>query len=402
MKLIKKKNIDFVFDLFERGLIPDFYSNIDYSHKEETLFKATNKEYYLDKTNDVFALKFVPSYLKFKLKNEKTFTTKKVFQFNGHAILLNSLSDANDYLMKQFKTKFRTLVKRSVNRLESCFDIKYKMFYGEISKHEYDFIMNTLKNMLQLRFQQRGEINERLLEWDHFHKIIYPLINEKKASFYVIYDNEKPIDISLNYHFEKIFFNAICSYDIDYAKFGLGHVDIYKQLDWCIANNYEIFDMGMGDMDYKLKWCNTVYDFEHQFIYSKNSIFASLGVFQITTKLWLKNYLKSKNIHHHYKKIRNVLRSNKNNVEEYNSKDFLKYQINEVKNVNEYKNLSPIDYHKDEFTFLRKIVYDFLYSKTEHISNTTIFKISGEEKTYLIKGEKHIQKVSFKEINAIS
>src|SRR5690606_19884949 len=195
-----------------------------------------------------------------------------------------------------------------------CFDINYKMFYGKIEKEEYDFLMNSLKKMLVKRFKQRNNVNERLHEWDHFHKIIFPLINQKKASLFVIYDEKKPIDISLNYHHDKIFFSAIASYDIDYAKFGLGHIDIYKQLEWCILNHYQIFDLGMGDMEYKSKWCNTIYKFNHHFIYQKRSIYSALITSSLIKKIITKQYLRNKKIDVLYKKITSLFKRNKKNT----------------------------------------------------------------------------------------
>src|SRR5690606_41905928 len=62
------------------------------------------------------------------------------------------------------------------------------------------------------------------------------LFRSKRASFFVIYDGDHPIEISLNYHLNDVLFSSISSFDIDYAKFGLGHIEIHKQLEWCLEH----------------------------------------------------------------------------------------------------------------------------------------------------------------------
>lgn len=87
---------------------------------------------------------------------------------------------------------------------------------------------------------------------------------------------------------------SIPSYDIDYAKFGLGNISVQKLLEWCIANDYKMLDMGFGAFDYKIKWCNDVYDFEHHIFHRKSSLVSSTLVFLITLKTKLINYLLEK------------------------------------------------------------------------------------------------------------
>lgn len=54
----------------------------------------------------------------------------------------------------------------------------------------------------------------------------------------------------------------------------MGHILIYKQLEWALKNNYLLFDMGMGAMRYKDEWCNYTYRFNTWIIYRKSSMTA--------------------------------------------------------------------------------------------------------------------------------
>src|SRR5690606_9401311 len=124
---------------------------------------------------------------------------------------------------------------------------------------------------LTKRFEQRNDTNHILINWERYKNILFPLINEKKASIFVIYNNESPIQISINFHYGKTFFAHIPAYDVDYAPYGLGNTAVYKQLEWCIENNYEYLDMGNGYLEYKKRWCNYQYDLETHIFYKKTS-----------------------------------------------------------------------------------------------------------------------------------
>ena len=79
-----------------------------------------------------------------------------------------------------------------------------------------------------------------MMEWDDNIKNLHALINQKKASLFVIYDGDRPISISLNRHINNsILFSETHSYDVEYSKYGLGHVDNYMLLNWCINNNFD-------------------------------------------------------------------------------------------------------------------------------------------------------------------
>ena len=99
------------------------------------------------------------------------------------------------------------------------------------------------------------------------------MIQSKQASLFVIYDNKKPISITLRFHSNKIIFDTITVFDIDYQKFRLGSLSIIKMLDWAFKNNFKIFDLCKGHLDYKEKWSNIRYSVDNHIIYNKGFIY---------------------------------------------------------------------------------------------------------------------------------
>jgi len=395
--MLYRKIVDLYFDLFEKGSLSELYTGATYSKSMDSVGQYGRAlENRLSSPHTVYLVKYVPKYLNFNLK--KRFLDLKSYEEKGYAIDLEQIPNIDAYIKTYVKPRFRGTIRSNLRRLESCFKIDYHIFHGKIAEHEYDLLMDALHGFITRRFLQRNETNQRIGEWDRFHSLFNLLIKEKKASMFVIYSEKKPIAISLNYHFDKIFFNAIPSYDIDYGKFGLGHIMIYRQLEWCIQNELSIFDMSMGTPEYKMKWCNMAYDFEHHIVYNSASLSAYLHAQLFFRWTSLKKYLKSKNIHVLYKRLKAGLsrksRSDKNTDV---TQERFAHWFESVDDLSNHGNLTRMDLDQQYNSFLKMYVHEFLYKTKEHISNVGIYEIE-RERLYLIKGEKHAQKLVLREI----
>ncbi|MEM8937776.1 MAG: GNAT family N-acetyltransferase [Bacteroidota bacterium] len=369
--MLKIQKVNLFSEVFESRSLPHCYTLRNQDSKAFSTLKHRENEC----SKNIYSIRLVPPHFNLTIKDNQQWRFYSIPQYNwGYAIFLESFTNTEEYLEKQFKANFRKVIKRYVSRLEGCFDIRYHTFYGEIEQEEYDILMGRLHLMVKRRFSQKGERHLDLHKWDTLKKDGLQLINEKKASLFVIYQNNEPIEISLNYHYDQILFSAISSYNTAYSKFGLGHVEIYKQLDWCFRNGFTIFEMGVGGMDYKRRWSNSIYRFAHHIIFKNNKLIHFIpGAFELL-RVKCKEYLKSKGLNEIHSKIR-LPSPKKTQVPTLN---FLKKEEPNMLNLAERSN--PVDRADD---ILTKSVCDFLYLHKLHLSQIKVY-LSKEMESYWI------------------
>lgn len=209
---------------------------------------------------------------------------------------------------------------------------------------------------------------------------------EKEASLYVIYNENRPIDICLNYHVAGVYVNKIRSYDIDYSKFRVGYIDIIKQLEWCLENNYAIFDLMRGDLRYKREFCNVISNLDRYILYPKIILGPNYGPTLkggIVVETEIKIY-----------KRRNQ-ESIKNNTSEETVQENKEPEIKivELKEFPTNIKLELIDLDQEEFNSLRKSVYEFQYSNSESSKDIQIYKLTEETNSFIVKGISKVMKI---------
>lgn len=367
--------------LFKSDDVNMLYESFEYFNLKT--FNTSDNSNLRVKKKPVYSYRLIPEYFKLNLR-DSTFKTKIIPQFNwGYSVLLNTTDSIETFMQQQFNSKKRNIYTRYINRLEACFDIKYKTYHGEISKENYNSIMLSLYNMIVSRFKERNELHKNLYEWEYLLENTYDDIINKNASLFVIYNENKPIEVSLNYHFDKVLFSYISSYDIDYSKFGLGHVEIYKQIEWCTNNDYILFEMGVGGMDYKRRWSNNIYRYNHYVVYKK----ASFQLKFLIIKIQLKEYLKSKGLNEIYSKLSTLF------SKQVKSSNLKHFEIE--KNVDlDKNNYEEINYSDKPYSFLKRYIYDIIYNTTDNYKKLKVYK-HKTEKSFLIQGENSCQKISF-------
>lgn len=308
----------------------------------------------------------------------------KIKQYPGYLVELHKYNDLNDYFQKTFSKKTNDKLKRYQNRLELCFDINYKMFYGDISKGDYDFIFDCFKKLLEKRFTDKQTTNNNLNseEWVFYHDVAFPMILEKKASLFVVYENSNPIAITLNYFSENTLFHAITTFDIDYSKFHLGKIAMANLFSWCFEQKIKFFDFSKGHFDYKTHWMTKKYDFEYHLYIDQTSLRSKLIGFAIKNYFELKQYLRKKELN---KKLHELTyRFKKHDHETKTSSSFVISDLNK-----EYKDfeLMEIDLLNKESIALKSVVNEFLFLNNESLSNLKIIKVLNNKSTYIFKGK---------------
>ncbi|TNJ46477.1 GNAT family N-acetyltransferase [Tamlana fucoidanivorans] len=350
--------------LTQNNRVLPFYAYLG-SALNETIFHQTTEPY--EKLEKAASVWLFPSFFNFKLHHEDQIHIKHVPQhkITGYAIVTNKHDTLETCMKAHYKKNFRANINRLIKRLETCFDVTYEMYYGTITKTNYQVIMMALKQMLIARFNQRGDTNQVLTHWESYYSSIYDLILEKKASIFVIYANNKLIHVCVNHHLKDILFISIPSYNINYHKFALGNISIYKLLEWAIAHNYFMLDMAYGDLEYKRRWANYFYTFEHHILWQKNNLKQALIAKFEALILQTKNKLKAIGFDDILKKIKRlkIKRSNLTTLPNYTIEKSFDLNMNLYDSINLSDN--PV---------LEVLVCDFLYQTKDHISSIKLYK----------------------------
>lgn len=376
MKHIKREQ--FIWEFQNKELIPSCYKNVRINNLNY------NNENALGNTKKVVYVSLVPTYANCTLVNEDQYHLKKIKHEgkDGAGILIDDNYTVDSYLKKITRPKLQSNLRRAKARLEESFNISYKVYYGSISHEACDFLLKELHGMLTTRFNQKNEENMFLKEWKQQTNNFFNLINAKKASLFVIYNDDKPINISLNTHVKNnIFIAKANGFDTDYTKFSLGHIDIYFLLDWCLKNNYHFLDLGFGILDYKKKWCNLFYDFEYHLYTKKGSIVAKSIALMEEIKIKLKNSLKS-------------FKPATQKTDHYNQNTRLnKPQKFCENNTIDMEYLKYVDIKNNEYKHIRQPIYNYLYHSKLHVDTIKTYKVTNQKNTYIIKNEENIVKI---------
>ncbi|WP_422080662.1 GNAT family N-acetyltransferase [Ulvibacterium sp.] len=365
-------------------------------NRDEIVWKRQSVASEREIGHEMYAIKNIPPYLKINFHSNKDWLSKKYPSVKGFAISLENYTDINDYVRQQFKSKARSQLLRRIRRLEDCFNIRFKRYYGKIDGDTCFGLLASLKEMIIARFQERNQVSDNLKNWTQIQTTLYSLIIAKKASLFVIYNENTPISISICYHYGNVFFSYIDSYDIDYHKFSLGNILIYKKLELCFENGYKFLDMGWGELDYKKRWCNHIYNFEHHIWLPKYSFSAYLLATLEGYKTWIKAYLKSHKLGLLFDSMRNMLKTKKNEV-----KTVLEYHFENLENSISQTDLVSLDLSNEEYLKFKAILNDFIYKTEEHFSNVKLYRLRNEE-FYMIKGKSHCKKIFLKNSSSSS
>ena len=214
----------------------------------------------------------VPDYLDVAYVFDSATSIRKIKTFPGSLIDLTSYPDFDSYLTQTFSNKRRSYFKKCENMLHACFDISHKVYYGAMEKEVYESIFRDFQKMQSDRFEQLSIKDDAMEMWPIYEKNTLQLVLEKKACISVIYDGSKPIAISLNYLLGRAVFGFTKTFDMAYAKFGLGNVELLKMIAWSHINGFEVLDFMKGEYSYKNRFTDNPYAFLIQVAYSKKNL----------------------------------------------------------------------------------------------------------------------------------
>lgn len=382
MSIVFKEN--FYKTLEEKQSILPYYSRLTFN-SDNSLFYSLN-ENEDNQVNKVISISLFPSYLSPDFAYKKNINVIRLPQkkINGFAIILKENIGVNDFLKLNYKKKFIQNNNRYLNRFQNCLNPIYKLYFGKITHDKYNYLMSKLKKMIEVRFSQRGVISQNIQDWEYYLKRSYDLINSKHASLFVIYVNEEPVQITLNHHYKKKLFVTITSFDIKYSKFSLGNIAIYKTLEWCLNNNYQLLDMAYGELPYKKAWSNYIYNFEHHILFKKNSLTAKLGAEIEAGIIKTKNMLKSINLDRYFDK-----RYKKNKTPFEDCKKYTSYTIRQFLKTNKY---TQTEFRNENYSCVQKETLDFVFSNKENMDQVKFYK-NKSENIFFVLGESGAKRI---------
>ncbi|MEM8937789.1 MAG: GNAT family N-acetyltransferase [Bacteroidota bacterium] len=387
MLSVDTKHYNFYFDFLEKDAVPSLFYTSNSSSNSNFNKNSRYKDIF---SKGLHVVSYMPSYFQFA-DSELPSHLSYIYSFRDFGFLINLEGYVNiqQYMKRELGSHRRQVLKR-IKRLEVCFNPTYKLFYGTISKEEYSALFDKMKGFLEERFLERKEESSQLLRWHHYRDSVYDLIQQKRASIFVIYNGSVPISISLNYHCEDTMIHSLNSFDTRYSKFGLGNIAIFKLLEWCFQNKYSLFDFEWGDLAYKKKWANKQERYKIVIIYPNASIFYKVFARFKLAMYSLKDFVVKKRIQileflykWHSKLFLVNLSQNKTNNDGYEfcGMDMLEsnYELIPI----------PINYSKKEP--LVKPVIDFQYLNSETSSSIEIFGLNLYPDMYMIKGKEKMQ-----------
>lgn len=113
---------------------------------DEVIFNNLNNS---ESKVDVLIIEDLRRYLKIgrtkKPKYIKSFLVKHYLEF---LIDFNGVKDLSDYLNQRFGKSSRYKLRSEQRELEYCFNISYKMYFGEMSQEADDFIFEEFYKLL--------------------------------------------------------------------------------------------------------------------------------------------------------------------------------------------------------------------------------------------------------------
>ena len=328
---------------------------ISYSFSKESLTKEAK--------NKVLLIYDVPEYMNKSqgIDINKKYALDSITQYPGFLIDLKSFQDINNYMSATFSKSSRYKLNKYKKKLESCFNIKYKMYHGHINKDEYDHIFDEFEKLLRKRFLQKEITNNNLA----------------------------PKEWTLNYVYNSTLIDAITVFDIDYSKFHLGSVNIMKLIEWCLENQFDKLDFSKGYFDYKKRWSNLEYKFEYHLIYNKNFIIPKTIAFAIKKYFTAKQFLRDKKLNDRIHKLSFLLKGKKNQ-----SSPNLFYEFSDLNKEIEELDLVNIDIKKPSFAFLKTVVFDFLYLNNEKLNNIRVQQVKNNHSLFVISGKTTTRKAA--------
>lgn len=386
--------------IYFKGLEPLRFFSLK-SSKTLCISAGANKTYGLsynidcDKfknSNKIILIKDVHTFFNKKHALEGNLGRRILKRYPGFLVDFKNFENTEQYLKSRFsKNRIRKL-RTYRKRFELCYNIEYKFYENKITVENHYFLFSKFKEFLIKRYNEKNEKNDFLEEnyWSFQSELSYKLINEGKASLFVIFANNTPVNLCLNYLTKEAVILGMIAYDTDFERFNIGHLSFNKQLNYYYNQGIRLIDFSQSAYDYKSKICNVRYEFEYHIIYSTKSIkhiIMSMS-FLIFYKLVTLKYNLTKQCYAYVTKTKKRFLSKKNN------KVYFKFfEFNELDVSLDELQILALECVPEA---LKKPINYFLYKYSVKSQEIKIFRFLNSPNTFLLIADKKKEKVIIK------
>ncbi|TRZ42532.1 GNAT family N-acetyltransferase [Robertkochia solimangrovi] len=348
----------------------------------------------LNLKNKVVLLYDVPEYFDIPSRElPENIEFHKIKQYPGFMIELKKFKGYEDFLAQRFSKSSRYKLKKYKKRLETSFDITYRMYGTDIDETTYKTLFTNFKALLDKRFDDKEIYNNNLdpAEWNFYQEVVYPMMKEGKAGIFVVEDKGIPVCVTLCYFSEKVIFDAITVFDIDYGKFHPGSVTLMGLLEWAFQNQYDILDLTKGYFDYKTRWMTDSYPFHYHLYYDRSSLRSNITGKVMKSYFELKQTMREKNYNEKLHKLTFLI----NKKPKISVEQPVSFQFENVESRPNNSDLIEIPSENGISPLYKQVLFEFLYLFQDNAYKTKIYSYSNEQHVLLIEGENNLKKVLF-------
>ena len=378
----------------------------------DILFRADGRQPYFDQVENTFTGKTVyeeiadagespilrsasitdiPDYLSPRyVRGNNPRQLLKVPLYEGYLVNLTEFSDAEDYLRNHVGKARYSQLRRYKKRLDHCISPRYAAFYGEMDEAEYRYVFECLVEFTERRFRQKEEVNYEIPFLAYYEEVMYRMILEKQALLFVIYDGDKPINITLNFIFGDLMLHWNSCFDIDYGVFNVGHINTMEHFRWCFDNRIRIFDMGRGNFWHKQRLINHTYRYEQHIVCDRTPLSLSRALLRAAgpfARYYLIRGLKkvhAQKLYGHYAKYR--FRSRQEGGQSPAVSESAAYTWRELAGeVLSPESLRAVCPGDEAFAGLRGAFNQFLHSEKISQTEVQVFKQAGPGSGFIIR-----------------
>lgn len=189
------------------------------------------------------------------------------------------LPESKEGFLPEITKRLRADIMRQVNRLssqgelrlESCDNLEEALKMSDVFFAQHIKRWESSNGYSVYKFKTKKEFLRVLLKG---------LFAPKIANMFTLFLGPRPIATCFALAFKGRFIYLSPTYDIEYAKYSPGKILLYKLINRCIEEGYEIFDFGIGCEAYKMQWPCNIFKLHSFFIFSGNG-----GITEFLSKL---------------------------------------------------------------------------------------------------------------------